>query len=319
MNNVHLNDLRISLKTNQGIFIQGIGFDIRCLAVLSNLDTSQFEAIIGIQNLHSKHKNSDHESKLLELTNNKALIIGSNCRSVIDLIDELSDELTKIQSLPFKEIFFDITSLSHELLVVIVGLLNELDLLKNTTFLYTQAKQYGDWLSRGINQIRSILGFSGLMYPSRKLHLIVLLGFEIERAERLIDSYEPAKLTLGTGHKEQSISSDIYQINNETRKKIENLIFLSGLNIENIDNFHFSCLDPFLMKNQILEYIENLDNRQDYNIVIAPMNNKVSTLGVAFAALDNEDLQICYAEAEEYNYKNYVEINNLVSVLKFEI
>ncbi|EGY5283495.1 hypothetical protein QE497_002728 [Acinetobacter baumannii] len=318
MNKVLLSELQTKLIIDQGIFIQGIGFDKRCLTVLRNIQVSKFHKIIGIQNLHSRTRNTEHEVGFLNIAGDRASIVGNNSKTVMSLVDELSEVLNKIELLSTKEIYFDITSLSHEILVVLVGLLNELNLLKNTTFLYTQARQYGSWLSRGVNEIRSILGFSGLMYPSKKLHLIVLLGFELERAERVINSYEPAKITLGIGRKDHSISNDIFDINNSTKKKIENLIFSSGLDIGDVDHLDFSCLDPYLVKNQLLSYVESLSNKDEYNFIVAPLNNKISTLGVAFAGLDNQDLQICYAEAEEYNYDNYVETNDFVSILKFK-
>lgn len=317
LNKILLNELRTKLIINQGVFIQGIGFDKRCLTVLKNIQISQFNKIIGVQNLHSRSKNLKHKNEFLNLAGSRAFIVGSNSKTVMGLVDELSDTLNEIEFLSAKEIFFDITSLSHEILVVLVGLLNELNLLKNTTFLYTQASQYGSWLSKGVNEIRSILGFSGLMYPSRKLHLILLLGFELERAEQVINSYEPAKITLGIGEKEQSISSEIFDLNNSTKKEIENLIFSSGLDIGDIDHLYFSCLDPYLVKNQLLDYMKNINNKEEYNFIVAPLNNKISTLGAAFAGLDNQDLQICYAEAEEYNYDSYVESNNFVSVFRF--
>lgn len=318
MDKLQLNELKDRLITSHSILLLGIGFDKRCLTILKNVGLSQFDAIIGIHNLHSKSKNLTHLSQFSALSGSKAKILGSNSKSVVELVDELSNVLHGIESIDSKEIFFDITSLSHEILVVVVGLLNELNLLKNTTFLYTQASKYGSWLSKGVNQIRSVLGFSGLMYPSKKLHLIVLLGFELERAERVIMSYEPAKLTLGMGSKDQSISSELFAENTKTMDEIESLVFSAGLDIENINKFKFSCLDPFVVKSQLLDYINGLENISDYNIIIAPLNNKISTLGVAFASLENQSLQICYAEAEEYNYDNYVEINNLVSIFKFK-
>lgn len=41
--------------------------------------------------------------------------------------------------------------------------------------------------------------------------------------------------------------------------------------------------------------------QDDYNIIIAPMSNKISTLGVAYAALKNPNIQICYASTNQYN------------------
>ena len=38
------------------------------------------------------------------------------------------------------------------------------------------------WLSRGIGEVRSILGYSGTLKPSRSNLLIVIVGYEYERA-----------------------------------------------------------------------------------------------------------------------------------------
>ena len=35
------------------------------------------------------------------------------------------------------------------------------------------------------------------------------------------------------------------------------------------------------------------------------MNTKISTLGTAMSAMKNEEVQVCYAEVQQYNYHNY--------------
>ena len=53
--------------------------------------------------------------------------------------------------------------------------------------------------------------------------------------------------------------------------------------------------------------IEELINKygEEYNIVLSPLNNKVSTIAVAFVALKNENIQVCYASANQYNINEY--------------
>ena len=55
------------------------------------------------------------------------------------------------------------------------------------------------WLSKGVKEIRSVLGFPGEILPSRKNHLIVLTGYEYERAKTIIDILQPYSLALGFG------------------------------------------------------------------------------------------------------------------------
>ena len=87
----------------------------------------------------------------------------------------------------------------------------------------------------------------------------------------------------------------------------------TGGPLESIHSFNFSCTNPFELKQQLLEHIKKIDNGE-FNIIIAPLNNKISTVGVALAALENNNLQVCYAEAKEYNSSNYVSSSGKVSI-----
>jgi len=40
-------------------------------------------------------------------------------------------------------------------------------------------------------------------------------------------------------------------------------------------------------------------------VLLAPMNNKMSTLGAALAAFQCEKIQVCYAPVLEYNFFHY--------------
>jgi hypothetical protein len=68
------------------------------------------------------------------------------------------------------------------------------------------------------------------------------------------------------------------------------------------ETFEFSLTDPFLAKQQIENQIKNSNG---YNIVITPLNNKLSTISTALVALENIKVQLCYLRAHEYNYKGY--------------
>ena len=68
--------------------------------------------------------------------------------------------------------------------------------------------------------------------------------------------------------------------------------------------FKFSLIDPMQTKDQILSYIES-KNLSDNNIVIAPMNNKISTIGAGLAAITNQNIQLAYAKASIYNTEGY--------------
>lgn len=151
------------------------------------------------------------------------------------------------------------------------------------------------WLSKGTRDIRSILDLTRVLLPSRKIHLIVIVGHETDRARSLIDAYEPSLLSLGYSTKESSISSRKFEANQHFHKKMTALYPQS-------EHFTFSANDIFESKLAIESLIAKFPS---HNTVIAPMNSKISAIGVRLAALDDTSIQICYAQPELYNADNF--------------
>lgn len=317
MKNVITTELKNITLSDQSILIQGIGFDQRCLVILEHIDINKFQNIIGVCNIHSQSLGKSNKDNFRIKAGDKGLIIGETSRSMMELVDEFTKTLhTKnISSVRF---FLDITAMSHELLVTLIGLFNAIEILNRTTFLYTSADQYGTWLSKGVSQVRSVLGFSGMMYPTKKTHLIVLTGFEAERAQDIISEFEPTQLSIGRGGLgSQSVSQQLQQINEVAADRLKQLIEISSLPIEFIHPFDFSCTNPFELKQQLLAHIKSI-NSNDFNIIIAPLNNKISTVGAALVALERTDIQICYAEAKEYNFSDYAHSSNKVNIFSID-
>jgi hypothetical protein len=169
-------------------------------------------------------------------------------------------------------------------------------------FTYASAADYSigqenqeKWLSKGIKQIRSVLGYPGDPMPSRKFHLLVLAGFEHERAAKLIDTYESAIVSVGFGDEEHSITHEHYENNVAFHKMLCDLY-------SKVETFTFSLTDPIQTKQAIQA---QLQKKPGYNVVVAALNNKISTIGAALAAFDDPDIQLCYAQANHYNYDSY--------------
>lgn len=311
MNKTSLSELETHFSHNDYVLIIGLGFDLRCLTILRHFPMNKVNQVVGISNVGWSHFNESNITEFNQLAAEKSgVIIGNNAESVIEVADGLVEFINSLIALPEKRLVVDITSLSHELLVVLIGILDSFGVTHKTTILYIEASEYSFntpdnamWLSRGVKSIRSVLGFPGIMLPSKKLHLIILSGFEVERALEVILRYEPTSISIGLGDREQSISDNHHD---------KNKLFFDQLNVAvkeqyadalNIYKFTFSCVDPLLTKEQLLSHIDSLmDNR---NIVVCPLNTKLSTVGVVFAAIECPKIQICYAEPEEYNMRGY--------------
>jgi len=167
--------------------------------------------------------------------------------------------------------------------------------------IYTPAEKYSDnWLTKGVRDIRSIYGYSGLNHPSKRMLLIILAGFESERTLEIIESFEPSAILLGQPSPSESINLELSELGNSRFEKIR-----KKYSSKILDTFYFSCIDAEMTANILDEKIKKFS--EEYNIVISPLNNKISTLGVASCGIKNDHIQICYASANQYNIHNYSE------------
>ena len=218
--------------------------------------------------------------------------------------DRISSSLSELRSSDCeKRILIDVTAFTRESLLILVKFLFDGRNQGHTIeFVYANASEYsiGDsteekWLSKGNREVRSVLGYPGVLVPSRQSHLIVLVGFEDERALSLIYECEPSRISLGVGNDREWATSPHQDTNVARLKRLKNMVGA-------VEEFKFTGYDARDTKRTIKEIVEK---GSGYNTVIAAMNTKISTLGAAMVALENQNVQMCYAQANIYNARNY--------------
>ena len=312
MHKIPLGQLDTEFSNFTGAFLIGLGFDPRCLAVLSNFPRERVSEVIGVSNAGWSDQNQDKIVSFQKVAGPGCSVVGQGAKNVVEVADQLSQRVTAVFANSTAKLLVDITSLSHELLVLLLGMLHELGGLDRTSLIYVGASAYSTntaanamWLSRGVKDVRSILGFPGTMLPSRKLHLIILTGFEVERASEVILRYEPASISIGLGAKGQSISESHHSKNREFFDGITAFATSQDYGTDEVSQFSFSCISPTETRDQLIEHIKELGGFSQKNLVVCPLNTKLSTVGVVLAALMYPEIQICYAEPEEYNTEGY--------------
>jgi hypothetical protein len=288
--------------------ILGLGFDQRSTEILQALrDADGLKETIAITNVGWSFSNLSAVNFFQTHMKESGRIIGERCSNVLQLADNLTSEIGNFD----REIrtVVDITSMSHELLAILIALLHAHGQLVGTIFCYTSAKQYSFntaesaiWLSKGVNAIRSVLGYPGDQLPSRPLHLVIPMGFEVERAIEVISAYEPAVLSLGIGRRDASISEAHFESNSLFFGRLETFVNEREIVCETFSKFTFSCIDPIDAKNDIAQHLAGFP---DLNTVICPLNTKISTVGVAVLCLEQPEIQLCYAQPIEYNTDGY--------------
>lgn len=315
-----LTNINTAIKTNNYILIIGLGFEKRCLSILKSLHTRNALKIIGVHNGDWKQQSAENISEFSIICDEKGIVVGENCNGAIEVADSLYSILAPIINKNSNINFLiDATGFSHELLVIVIGLLNNENKLPNCTILYTGADEYSfntdptqKWLSRGVLDVRSILGFPGEMLPSKGLHLVIMAGFEVERAAEIITRYEPEILSIGVGGKDHSVSNEHHDYNVQSHKEIIALLQRMRGASDNIFEFEFSCIDPILTRDKILSHTNQYNN---YNTVVCPLNTKLSTIGATLAAIENPKIQLCYSQPREYNIHGYSKEGSYATII----
>ena len=190
-------------------------------------------------------------------------------------------------------ITLDITTFNREALLTLMALLRAYYPKTELRILYVSPASQDDWLSRGFRMIRNVMGFPGIQRSSRPTVLILLSGFEQERASKIIDELEPTIVWLGVGipptdpkHLERNLKEQKLIL---SRQEVQKFCFPA-------DNIMGCCKG---LENIAKKYLKN------YNIVLAPMSTKLSTIAAFLTAEKYTEIQITYCIPGEYNLSNY--------------
>lgn len=312
MEKVSIESFKKSIKTDEiEVFITCSSFEDRCFVVAKNIS----------QNIRTSKNyifyNANEHRKIISNSTKLAAFFESNSDKIkldsdnpVLNYHKFQDCIIDIEKLNVQgKILIDITTFTHESLLVLFRLLVLSPLCKDKIVLaYVGAGNYSTqtavdsekWLSKGIKEVRTVIGYSGITDPIFDDHLMILVGFEFDKTRELIDQYEYHYVSLGFANQDESIKSNHWKINAERHKRLLD-------EYPNSFQFNFSLRDPIAAKDSIVAYL-NQDKFKETNTVIAPLNNKISTIGAALAAIENEDLQIAYPKPRIYNVDGYSDI-----------
>lgn len=309
------NDFIDRVKQNSiDVFITSASFEERCLVIPKIFASHKVKSSIVFFSVNEDMEIYNNAQLIRNELNNECNIVSLNTDSPIKNYFSIDQELQKIiQSFGKSNLLIDSTTFTHESLLVLLKLLSiKREFFGTINFAYVAADEYSiksnsdedKWLSKGVQKIRTVLGYPGFTDPTQKNHLLILFGFESERTKRLIEEYEFENISLGFGDIKNSIQSNHQKINFDRHQKLLN-------EYPNANKFIFSLTNPIETKNQILDYLDDV-RFKNLNTVIAPLNNKLSTLGAGLAAISNENLQLAYAKPNLYNINGYSKPSNSI-------
>lgn len=301
-----ISELRDGTIAKFDVFITFCSFEDRCLAVLKNLSPEMVGRVYYFVNSNAPKETYEKEMEIGRLLGEKGLCVRVDLFNPLLLTDNIVCVLRDSVS-DNQRVLVDISTFTHEALLIFVAVAMKKFRDANIEYIYCNATTYASeaekstekWLSRGIQDVRSVMGYAGDIDPTKDTVLVMMVGYECERAWRIIDAISPEELIItyndhssstspgskDAGENHARLLKELAAYYDNPRREIipSNDLFKAGIELENI------------VKSIIPEK----------NVIVVPMNNKITTVSAALVALRNPEIQLCYAPATIYNTNNY--------------
>lgn len=303
-NKIALSRINRLLQEEYDVFICSASFESRCLSIPKKICKKHFQRVMISQNKDGSESLKKNAQEICSLFKDMTTILEIDLSDPLSFADLFSKELKTIKSKKIS-VLIDITAFTHETLLVALKLLYLNKSVSSITCVYCNAAAYcpnvemkNKWLSQGSKPVHSILGYPGILLPSQKNHLILIVGYEYRRAFDLISLVEPSSITLVYANSDNSLTEK----DREANAFFEGLVGEMAFEYRNVEHLQLPCNHPAAMAEDLKKLYEK---HSDKNIIVIPMNNKMSTIGVFLSVLGCENICVSYAQAIVYNEENY--------------
>ena len=177
-------------KEHFDLSIMMCSFEERSLSLIKNVERQQLGNVLIIYN---------EENEACRIQAKKAEeILGDNCvllsvaiNDPLVYADRVLGETSKYKEA--KNVLIDVTTFTHEALLITLRICEIAFPKSNVKYAYANARQYcsdeiGEkkWLSKGITEVRSVLGYSGDLNPCNRDRLLVIVGYQVFDISRII-------------------------------------------------------------------------------------------------------------------------------------
>lgn len=305
MKRTNIRYLNSSLTDDYDVFVCSSSFEKRCLVAPQKLYKKHFDKVIIFHNKQGSEKNHQNAEELHRIFGEKAHLLALDYSDPIEIADTMLSEIKRQPSRKKAKILADITTFTHEMLMIFLKIVAVKKNQVTVTCIYTNAEDYcpscnvaQKWLSRGCEEVHSILGYSGLLFPSQKNRLVIIVGYEHNRAADVISALEPSFLTLVYGTPDNATTDK----NKDANKLYLELVKEMSFDFPSIECVEIPCDNPDMTADVLCKLY---NTHVDENIIVIPMNNKLSTIGVAKSIMSMDHIQACYAPAVIYNESDY--------------
>jgi len=297
------NNIQVAEKDIDEIFVGCASFEDRTTAVVDNFSEEYKVSTSFIFKYDEKNKTAFRDQNFEKLTN--ALLQHS--RTIIPIICDHHDSLDGVSKfhdlcesrgivLESKNITIDTTTFTKQYLLVLLKFI-EKQKPKSMRLFYTEPEDYGvRWdkpLSYGLIDIVSVPSYGGHFYIEKENLLILMLGYEGDRAYGIWERFTPHKTII-------LIGKPSFRDSWEGRVEEFNKKLISRLPEGSIK--YIPTLDPFEVNKNLDNLIEQYSGK--FNISVSPLGPKPQVVGCYLSVRKYPDVQIIYAipkfHEEEY-------------------
>ncbi|MHA1999881.1 MAG: hypothetical protein ACTSU9_17355 [Promethearchaeota archaeon] len=262
----------------------------------SNYKTEKF--IIFVYN-HKSVKREENILKIKEIIKNKGEIEEVSIDEEVPLLkfkifSEKIKSILKNKEKP--NITIDISTAIKWHLLILLKFFNSVDLLQFVRIIYSEPIDYTtdifQPLSFGLKKIFPIPTYFGHYDFSRENLLVIMLGFEGNRAYSLYENIDPAETIL-------LIAKPPYHDNWDGRAEYMNQKIINLVGERKIK--YIDARDPFKVASQLIDIL-NKDEYSQYNLLISPLGTKLQLIGLfLYICLNPNSTNLIYSVPFKHN------------------
>jgi hypothetical protein len=258
----------------------------RCRGLFDNLETSDIDNVAifskGYDDKNATQAQSVFGGDVFDVTNDDEMELLSKVSNNLELKDD---------------VIVDISVLNQLETLLLMNVLDEKDVLCNTSIVYSTPEKYTDnneSVSKGIGKIESVPGFVNSSPLNQNILLIMMLGFEPARSIAIYHNYDPEKTHLVIPHPP-------YKTEWKSKTYDKNSRLIHEVGEKRAHNMH--SIDPTKFVRDFYKMVEENDIQlNNYNTYVSPLSTKPQTVGLYYIWKKNKkDMSIIHSEPLEKN------------------
>ncbi len=186
------------------------------------------------------------------------------------------------------KVLVDLTTMPREFIWIVFWFLEFVH--ADVEFVYSSPKEYNkDWLSRDPQRPRLLYKMSGIAHAEKRVCLIVMAGYDVDRTQQLINFYEPAVTFLGLQRGEVGSVNNVKMDENRRRFSGEPDTCCFSVDAYSDDQGEADILA------QVSSYFDS------HNVIMSSLGPKLSAVAMYRIQKRYPQAALAYAPSREFN------------------